>query len=80
MTSSSASRTTDAASIPRSCGALDTLGRHQGLGNMRDRAIGMGGTFAVERPDGAGTRIIVRVPVSPSVDAGERPTASTGEN
>ena len=47
----------------------DTLGRHQGLSNMRDRAIGMGGTFAIERPDGAGTRIIVRVPAS-SGDAG----------
>ena len=28
--------------------------RHQGLSNMRDRAVGMGGTFAVERPDGRG--------------------------
>jgi signal transduction histidine kinase len=59
---------------------MDTLGRHQGLGNMRDRAIGMGGTFAVERPDGSGTRIIVRVPASSSVDAAERPPASTGDN
>jgi signal transduction histidine kinase len=58
----------------------DTLGRHQGLSNMRDRAIGMGGTFAVERPDGAGTRIIVRVPASSSVGAGERPSAATGDN
>lgn len=40
----------------------DALGRHQGLGNMRDRAVGMGGTFAVERPEGPGARIIVRVP------------------
>jgi signal transduction histidine kinase len=40
----------------------DAFGRHQGLTNMRDRAIAMGGTFAVERPDGPGTRIIVRVP------------------
>jgi len=58
----------------------DTLGRHQGLSNMRDRAIGMGGTFAVERPDGPGTRIIVRVPASSSADAGERPPAPTGDN
>jgi signal transduction histidine kinase len=40
----------------------DAFGRHQGLSNMRDRAVAMGGTFAVERPDGPGTRIIVRVP------------------
>jgi len=58
----------------------DSLGRHQGLSNMRDRSIGMGGTFAVERPDGAGTRIIVRVPASSSVGAGERPSAATGDN
>ncbi|MHB8891836.1 MAG: GAF domain-containing sensor histidine kinase [Candidatus Limnocylindrales bacterium] len=58
----------------------DTLGRHQGLANMRDRAVGMGGTFAVERPDGAGTRIIVRVPAEPSAVTGERPPATTGES
>jgi signal transduction histidine kinase len=40
----------------------DAFGRHQGLSNMRARAVAMGGTFAVERPDGPGTRIIVRVP------------------
>ncbi len=40
----------------------DHLGRHQGLQNMRDRAVGMGGSFTIERPDGTGTRIIVRVP------------------
>jgi signal transduction histidine kinase len=58
----------------------DAFGRHQGLSNMRDRAVGMGGTFAVERPDGPGTRIIVRVPTS--ADAGNlvRPTAATGES
>ena len=58
----------------------DILGRHQGLGNMRDRSVGMGGTFAVERPDGPGTRIIVRVPASSSADAAERPPAPTGDN
>lgn len=58
----------------------DTLGHHQGLSNMRDRAVGMGGTFAVERPDAAGTRIIVRVPASSSADVGERPPAPTGDN
>jgi signal transduction histidine kinase len=42
----------------------DAYGRHQGLGNMRDRATAMGGTFGIERPDGAGTRIIVRIPVT----------------
>ena len=57
----------------------DTLGHHQGLGNMHDRAVGMGGTFAVERPEVAGTRIIVRVPASASVDAGERPPVPTGD-
>ena len=49
----------DPATVP----GPDAFGRHQGLGNMRDRAVGMSGTFAVERPDGSGTRIIVRVPV-----------------
>ncbi len=51
----------------------DTLGRHQGLGNMRDRAVGMGGTFAIERPDGSGTRIIVRVSAPPSAAPGSVP-------
>jgi len=58
----------------------DAFGRHQGLANMRDRAVGMGGTFAVERPDGPGTRIIVRVPASASTGTFERPTAATGES
>ena len=42
----------------------DADGRHQGVGNMRDRAVGLGGTFAVERPDDGGTRIIVSLPGS----------------
>ena len=53
----------------------DRFGRHQGLGNMRDRAVGMGGSFAIERPDGTGTRIIVRVPAPPSVAPGSVPPA-----
>jgi signal transduction histidine kinase len=57
----------------------DAFGRHQGLSNMRDRAIGMGGTFAVERPDGPGTRIIVRVPAPSGGGKPERPIAATGE-
>jgi signal transduction histidine kinase len=51
----------------------DRLGRHQGLCNMRDRAVGMGGTFTIERPNGAGTRIIVRVPALPSAALGSVP-------
>ena len=51
----------------------DRLGRHQGLGNMRDRAVAMGGSFAIERPHGTGTRIIVRVPVPPSMAPGRVP-------
>jgi signal transduction histidine kinase len=57
----------------------DAYGRHQGLANMRDRAVGMGGTFAVERPDGAGARIIVRVPAPTRAETGERPPATTGD-
>ncbi len=48
----------------------DAFGRHQGLGNMRDRAVGMGGTFTVERANGAGTRIIVRVSAPSSARPG----------
>jgi signal transduction histidine kinase len=48
----------------------DAVGRHQGLGNMRDRAVGMGGTFTVERANGAGTRIIVRVSAPSSARPG----------
>ncbi len=56
----------------------DAFGRHQGLNNMRDRAVGMGGTFGIERPDGAGTRIIVRVPATLPGTA-LRPNAATGD-
>lgn len=58
----------------------DSLGRHQGLTNMRDRAVGMGGTFAIERPDGPGTRIIVRVPASSDAASGDRRSPGTGES
>lgn len=58
----------------------DRLGRHQGLANMRDRAIGMGGTFAIERPNGPGTRIIVHVPGSPSAASGSVPAPRAGDN
>ena len=57
----------------------DALGRHQGLTNMRDRAVGMGGTFAIERPDGPGTRIIVRVPASSDAASGDRRSPGTEE-
>jgi signal transduction histidine kinase len=56
----------DPAAVP----GPDSLGRHQGLANMHDRAVGMNGTFAVERPDGPGTRIIVRVPATSKPDPG----------
>ncbi|HEU0245436.1 MAG TPA: GAF domain-containing protein [Candidatus Limnocylindrales bacterium] len=58
----------------------DAFGRHQGIGNMRDRAVGMGGSFAVERPDGPGTRIIVRVPAPSGAGAPARATAATGDS
>jgi signal transduction histidine kinase len=57
----------------------DATGRHQGLSNMRDRAVGMRGTFAVERPDGSGTRIIVRVPAPSSAAAGEQLPSASGD-
>lgn len=37
---------------------------HQGLVNMRDRAEMLGGSMAVERPSGHGTRIVARIPRS----------------
>jgi signal transduction histidine kinase len=47
-------------------GAPDGDGRHQGLGNMRDRAVAMGGRLAIANGDPSGTRIIVRVPTEVS--------------
>jgi len=65
----------DPATVP----GPDALGRHQGLGNMRERAVGMGGTFAIERPDGSGTRIIVHTPAPAGAGESERPNAATGD-
>ena len=39
-------------------------GQHQGLVNMRDRTTHMGGQIEIDSAPGAGTRIIVRVPLS----------------
>ena len=64
---------------PATIAGPDALGRHQGLTNMRDRAVGMGGTFAIERPDGPGTRIIVRVPASSDAASGDRRSPGTEE-
>jgi two-component system, NarL family, sensor histidine kinase DevS len=64
---------------PRAVAGPDALGRHQGLRNMHDRAVGMGGTFAIERPDGPGTRIIVRVPASSDAASGDRRSPGTEE-
>jgi two-component system nitrate/nitrite sensor histidine kinase NarX len=41
---------------------------HQGLRNMRTRAIGIGATLVVDSRPGTGTRIIVRVPGARSED------------
>jgi signal transduction histidine kinase len=54
-------RGVDPAALP----GPDADGRHQGVRNMRDRAVGMGGTFSLGRPDREGTRIIVSIPPSP---------------
>lgn len=37
---------------------------HQGLANIRERVAEIGGTVAIESKAGAGTRVVVRVPVS----------------
>ncbi|MEI7742291.1 MAG: GAF domain-containing protein, partial [Chloroflexota bacterium] len=58
----------------------DAFGRHQGIGNMRDRSVGLGGTFSIGRPDGPGTRIIVRIPVPTGAGSSERPIVATGES
>jgi signal transduction histidine kinase len=57
----------------------DAAGRHQGLANMRSRAVGMGGTFTIGGPDGPGTRIIVRVPASSQADIGEHAPTVLGD-
>ncbi len=59
-------------------GAPRGLG-HQGLRNIRTRAISIGATIQVESAAGSGTRIIVRVPGARS-DAAEEPAADPGES
>jgi len=44
---------------------------HQGLRNMRTRAISIGATLLVDSHPGAGTRIIVRVPGARTIDEDE---------
>jgi nitrate/nitrite-specific signal transduction histidine kinase len=41
---------------------------HHGLANMRARAEHLRGSFAVERRDGGGTRIILTVPIAPRIN------------
>jgi signal transduction histidine kinase len=53
----------DTAQLP----SPDAFGRHLGLVNMRDRAIGLGGSISIEAAGSSGTRIIVRVPAFPAV-------------
>ena len=66
-TSSCGSRTTAAASTPSAPEPPADDGRHhQGLGNMRDRAVAMGGRLAITQGEPSGTRIIVHVPVTES--------------
>jgi signal transduction histidine kinase len=52
---------------------------HQGLRNIRTRAISIGATIQVESAAGAGTRIIVRVPGARS-DAAEEPAEDPEES
>jgi signal transduction histidine kinase len=52
---------------------------HQGLRNIRTRAISIGATIQVESAVGSGTRIIVRVPGARS-DAAEEPAEDPGES
>ena len=42
---------------------------HFGLANLRDRAAALAGTLAIESDPATGTRIIVRLPLSPENDA-----------
>lgn len=46
-----------------------------GMAGMRDRVRALGGTFSIESPRGAGTRLLVRVPVA----GGEYDAASGGD-
>ena len=40
---------------------------HFGLANLRDRAAAVGGMLTIESRPGSGTRIIVAVPIAPTV-------------
>ena len=42
---------------------------HQGLDNLHDRAAAMAGSLTIDTEPGSGTRIIVRVPLDPSLEA-----------
>jgi nitrate/nitrite-specific signal transduction histidine kinase len=47
---------------------------------MRERAVGLGGSFEVERAEGGGARIIVRVPASSDPTSGDlRPPGTEDE-
>jgi signal transduction histidine kinase len=48
---------------------IAALDGHFGLANMRDRAAALGGTLQVESEPGAGTHIIVRIPVGDNREA-----------
>ena len=50
--------------------SLEAPAGHHGLGNMRDRAEALGGTFDI-RSSGSGTTIIVTVPLADEGGAGE---------
>jgi two-component system sensor histidine kinase DevS len=65
----------DPAAVP----GPDAAGRHQGLANMRARAVGMGGTLTIGRPEGSGTRIIVRVPAASQAGLGEQAPPILGD-
>lgn len=65
---------------PHTVNGPDAQGRHQGLRNMRDRAVGLGGSFLVERAAGGGARIIVRVPAASDPTSGDlRPPGTEDE-
>ncbi|WP_111601091.1 GAF domain-containing protein [Streptomyces sp. Amel2xB2] len=52
-------------------------GRRSGLENLADRALSVGGTFAVEEPDGPGSRLVWRAPLSPG-DGTDGPVGTAG--
>jgi signal transduction histidine kinase len=44
--------------------AAPRTNEHYGLGNMRDRAVALGGSIELDSVPGSGTRIIVRIPAA----------------